>query len=192
MQRVIAITAAAVALSACSSPDPETAPVGSATESPDGPAMCGTTAECHVLWEAHSRRMVECLTQQGWDATYNPTGRGFGVNNVSATNREQFMLAKETCESEIGEPPIQAPPDAEQLRTYYDNSIAAKACLENEGFTISEPPTFETFAADYERASVGGLIGDLGPWSPWNDIDSSAMTQTELADLELTCPQPGW
>jgi hypothetical protein len=47
------------------------------------------------------------------------------------------------------------------------------------GYTISEPPTEETFADSYAT----------GPWSPFNEVADQATTQQAWNEANDKCPQ---
>jgi hypothetical protein len=88
------------------------------------------------------------------------------------------MEAKAACDAETGGPPEATQPDDTFVRDDCEQLIEAKKCLEKKGFTISEPPSFETFLKSWET----------GPSSPNADMrDPEDSEQAESA-----CPQPRW
>lgn len=157
------------------------------------PGGTATTYESSQEFQAaaleHTHRMIGCLADLGWSARVDHLGRGYEVMSVTAQNRESFIAAQKECEDRFGPGPAQAPLDSEQLELHYADAIAVKHCLEQQGFSISEPPSLELFIADYESAMSGG---ERWPWNPWSDIDAVALGRSAFEELERQCVQPGW
>lgn len=73
----------------------------------------------------------------------------------------------------------------EELSRQYDWALVSRQCLIDHGQQISEPPSRQTFIANY-YAENG--------WLPWDDVDDE-MSGPEWFKLEEACPQgppPGW
>lgn len=67
-------------------------------------------------------------------------------------------------------------PTRNELRSQYDALVQLKACLERQGFTIGEPPSFDVYAE-----AQGGN---------WHPYESLPHTPQDLERAEKACPQP--
>ena len=72
---------------------------------------------------------------------------------------EEYQQANEKCLAELGDPKMQDLSEQE-LRERYDSRVAQYACLAENGLVSGDPPTFETFIADYNRS------GQKEIWEP--------------------------
>ncbi len=123
--------------------------------------------------------LAECLERAGWSAAMvDPDEPSLRLPTVPAEQEEALVQAREDCELEIGVPRVE-PPTESEIRAFYRALLETKACLETEGYDISEPPSEDAFVESY----------DTGPWSPYLDIPD--VSETEWERLNRECPQPG-
>lgn len=180
-------------LAACSptaerSPDEGSTKVslGTASSSPNGssgsPGETGGDykpigAEANNSWV---RKMVDCLHEAGFSAEAFESSQGLlGFQNTAATQQvEAWSKGIARCETKVGAAPELPRFTPEQLGRLYDFYVRQRDCLTVEGFTISEPPSRDTFVATYYSSD---------PWGPYADV--GRISPTTLSELETKCPQ---
>lgn len=178
-RRVGVVLVGALLLVACTSDGsaPTDGSVGGVdASSTDSSASDSTTGEVKYFegepdeWVA---LQVDCLRQLGWDAVAHDDG--LEVPSVTAEQREAFMADRDRCHEETG---LLPPPELlteDQIRLVYTHLVGTKACLEAEGYEISEPPSVEQFVEVYYTDTwhpYGDLTGGMGPgeWERLNDV----------------------
>ncbi|WP_162801956.1 hypothetical protein [Ornithinimicrobium murale] len=118
--------------------------------------------------------MADCMTDHGFPAVVKDGG-GWGYE-VPAGQSDAAALVSYSCKALY---PMAAefvtPLSADQLRVYYDWLVEETIpCMQSLGYPTPEPPTFETYAANYEAsqalffadaaldpAEVGGAMPDI-------------------------------
>lgn len=75
-------------------------------------------------------------------------------------------------------PPVAAPDD-EQIRAFYSFLVEQRTCLIDEGESITEPPSEDTFVESFASGEY---------WTPWSDVDTGQSPE-RIAELEQACPQ---
>lgn len=153
-----------VALTSCSTPqttDPSSA-VATAATLPDD--------EIRV-------RIKLCLEEEGFVAELQADG----LRIPSGDQGELVLDAYDRCvESLIDQGLVPAPAELteEQQRDRYDALVVVAACLETLGYTISAPPSVDSFV------DSGGEV-----WHPYLDLPI-ALGPAQWAEANEQCPQP--
>ncbi len=172
---VPALAAFLVALAGCANtaaPTSQPAISTQATPSSSIPVYAGPSEEYLPL-------IAACLREAGWNAEINQADGGLVIASLTSAQRPAFTAARSACEQRIGTPPPPQPATAEQIHQRYLFLVQARQCLMALGYTISEPPTEETFADSYAT----------GPWSPFNEVADQATTQQAWNEANDKCPQ---
>jgi hypothetical protein len=127
--------------------------------------------------------MVPCLTEQGIPARSLPDG---GVT-IGEMPEDQWILANEAMYRCLvrfpTHPRYTEPPTEDQIRLIYEYWTGELAeCLENEGYPVSQPPTFPVFLASYGASGVE-------QWHPYPEDDPRLQDPDEWYRLNEVCPQ---
>ncbi|MDR1851787.1 MAG: hypothetical protein LBR21_03945 [Propionibacteriaceae bacterium] len=135
--------------------------------------------------EEADRSLEACAKKAGWniqveaDHTWTPP---------QGLSKEQGMVYDEDiyrCITSVGGENVVK--DEEWFNSAYGRALDTKACLENRGYTISSPPTKESW--------VQGNMENQTVWNPWQDIVEQVnngtieLTGSEYLDLYTACPQ---
>lgn len=172
---VLALSLVLGGLAGCASttaPSPQSSIVSDATPSSSIPVYAGPSEEYLPL-------IAACLREAGWNAEITQADGGLVIKSLTSAQRPAFTAARSACEQRIGTPPPPQPASAEQIHERYAFLVQARQCLMALGYTISEPPTEETFADSYAT----------GPWSPFNEVADQATTQQAWNEANDNCPQ---
>ena len=114
--------------------------------------------------------IVACIRERGFRAEVS---EGIGIHLYYDGQEEAAERASDECAAMVDEGYPDPPPLSD--REYYDALLASAECLEAEGVTVSEPPTFATWV-------------DSGhAWTPFSDIG----LDEDFWALHRKCPQPG-
>ena len=114
--------------------------------------------------------IVACIRERGFRAEVS---EGIGIHLYYDGQEEAANQAHAECSDDVDARYPDPPPLSD--REYYDALLASAECLEAEGVTVSEPPTFATWV-DSGRM-----------WSPFLDIG----LDEDFWALHRKCPQPG-
>jgi hypothetical protein len=113
---------------------------------------------------------VACILERGFRAEVY---EGIGVMVHYDGQEEAVERAVAECSDDVDarypDPPLLSD------RESYDAFLEAAECLEAEGVTVSDPPTFETWVESGRT------------WSPFSDIG----LDDDFWALHRKCPQPG-
>jgi hypothetical protein len=172
---VLALALILAGLTGCANttvPSPQSTAVSDASPSSSIPVYAGPSEEYLPL-------IAACLREAGWNAEINQADGGLVIESLTSQQRPALMEARSACEQQIGAPPPPEPASAEQIHERYAFLVQARQCLMALGYTISEPPTEETFADSYAT----------GPWSPFNEVADQATTQQAWNEANDKCPQ---
>ncbi len=111
---------------------------------------------------AEYRAFGECMRDKGWDVTVRE-----GSVSVDDTAPGQRAIAAEdaaVCQEMLVEtgvsPDPSKPPSEERVRAVYDETLEYRACLVENGYPVSEVPSFEA----YLDARLNGSEDD--GWNP--------------------------
>ncbi|MDO5737458.1 MAG: hypothetical protein Q4P15_13405 [Propionibacteriaceae bacterium] len=97
--------------------------------------------------------MAECLTEQGFPATYDPQEIRMEVK-ADASQEKALEKAEAQCRSILGPAPTVPPFSEQEMTSLYEQSVEAYDCLVREGYSPEEPPSLEVFIAGY-RGDAG-------------------------------------
>lgn len=97
--------------------------------------------------------IVNCLSEKGVSATLNPDGGGYWLE-MPADQVDAVGLAAYTCEAQYPVDPAHlGPPTDEHKQVIFEYLTRTLVqCLEDEGFTIDDVPTRETFMSSFAEA----------------------------------------
>lgn len=141
---------------------------GAATDPPGVPDRADESAAA----AEYQDRLFQCFRENGVEVDAS------GDKPEIFADGDQLQAVIATCEELLGPMPPPASLTDTEIAQLYEESLAAKACLEDEGFVISEPPSFEVFLETYRLSFNGGPP----PWYPHAEVDSAAASEL--------CPQP--
>lgn len=132
---------------------------------------------------AFARRLKQCLRDRGWDAeTFDSGGGQIGVQPASQLPQSQlegWSHDMRGCMEKSDPLPPVAAPDDEQVRAFYSFLVEQRRCLVDEGESIGEPPSEDTFVEAFASGEY---------WTPWSDVDTEQSPE-RIAELEQACPQ---
>ncbi|PMC75024.1 hypothetical protein [Brachybacterium sp. UMB0905] len=102
---------------------------------------------------------------------------GFQYDNTVVTE-EEFDRVYELCEKELMKAGAIGPPpaaDPEYLSAVYDELVEQAQCLTDEGYTVEEPPSRETWIESKGAA-----------WDPWGSVAENDGVEA-LEEAQATC-----
>lgn len=189
------LAALVVVVSACSAADSsgtqdDSSEVGLGTTDSTGSAGSATDTEGEGVDykpigaeenNAWVRKMVDCLKEAGFSAeAFESTQGMLGFQNTGGTAEQVSAWSRgiNRCQSDVGAAPEIPRFTPEEIGHLYDFYLRQKDCLTAQGYTISEPPSRETYVATYYSSD---------PWGPYADVDR--ISPTALSELEAKCPQ---
>jgi hypothetical protein len=166
VKRVLMIVVAVAALAGCN------ASGGSSTPEARSPDQSLTT------WLS---AVVACLQDRGWSDTAEDAG-GQGITNdtLPESQRSAFSGDLAECETRAGPQPGAEAVTPQRAGQIYDQLVVTRQCLEGLGYSISDPPSRNTFIDDY--------LGGRAPWHPYLDLPELDAAALQTATTE--CPQP--
>lgn len=187
--RVLVFVALVFGALSCSSSDGQESPATSEDANVDlGPGPAGSqqpAGEYRPIGAEESnawvRKMVDCLNQGGFKAEAfesSPGIMGFQQAGQAQQQADAWSAGIAKCQERVGDPPEIPRFDDAQLSNLYDFYLRQADCMESQGYTISEPPSRDTFVSTY-------YSGD--PWGPYSDIGQ--VSPTTMSELERVCPQ---
>jgi hypothetical protein len=120
--------------------------------------------------------LQSCLAQAGYEAIVEPDG---GITmRVPKDQHDAAVDARTACLTSFPEyDPDPPPPSAEELAAHFAALARSADCLENLGYDVPDPPTFDTWSAN------------PGMWYP-HDAVARAVEFDEWEALLRDCPQP--
>jgi hypothetical protein len=139
----------------------------------------GWMAEARQAEEEFERALAACMRDAGHPVEIHPGGAVLGLPGGTAAG-DAFDLCAEQLHDD-------SPLSDEQLRLQYDRALDTRDCLLARGYTISEPPTLETWLEQQRNPGPGD-------WVPFHQAirqmrgDSAA---AEYAATYAACPQGG-
>lgn len=164
-------------LIACTATPPDEPAADSDVRLPPGPSV-----EFEGEIDAWSVAMVDCLVDAGWDARLDgePGEGGLYVEDPGPAQEDQYRADLTECLTvKVGEP-VEISSEAD-LRDRYDRLVEQTACLQEAGYPISEPPSYQSYRDAFEAqgdtssfwplGEIGGEDGRIAasqcPFSPW-------------------------
>lgn len=187
---IIAMTISVVTLTGCTSsavseaPETESAP---ATPLPAADPWADIRAEfpdaqipdvefiSFVTISTAAQVRAACLTRNGFPSEDDNGGT---KTFVAEGQKLPFEIAKVTCLIQYPLDPIfEKPFDMEQYQILYDYQTGSLTqCLEQFGYQVPPPPSFETFVETY---------GQAGSWQPYTLVSPDS----DWTELNKQCPQ---
>lgn len=145
------------------------------TEPPAGPVEPPFEPTYAALAE-FAELVGACVEEQGWEVEVD--GSGIEVFWGDPANADSANAALAECKERYSD---QRPQFAPSPRESYDYQLFVAACLEEQGYSISEPPSFEVYAEEWET----------GPsWYPYDEVVMGGGVDDahELNELYEVCP----
>ncbi|GEM_PF-2806219 len=133
-----------------------------------------------VDWIQVVRAIVECARDQGMPVEPIPPGDGISFDAVPLEQNELATKIVDACEAGLNLPTYEEP-TRDQIARRYEDLLRLKACLEREGYEISDAPTLDSFVDGY------GSTRD-GSWNPYDDL-LFTVPYREWLRLNVACPQ---
>lgn len=132
-----------------------------------------------ILPEEWATTMQECLANQGFQSTVSGDG-GLEYEGVPTEQALALNVANYSCSLQYPvDPRYTAELSAYQLEYLYEYYVLDLVpCLEEEGVSVSEPPSFQKFRDTWETEDA---------WSPYSSVDPGS--QSKWDQLNKTCPQ---
>lgn len=129
---------------------------------------------------------IQCLIDHGWRVVEvePPQFEGdppsyqleIGVDVYSDQERTNII---DLCDALV--PPRPEKTDAE-IGVIYERWLEERDCLIGLGYTPVEPPSFETFLADWKSESAAE-----SPWTPLDGVDTNAWNAAQYAGAKARC-----
>ena len=117
--------------------------------------------------------LAECVADHGFPLTVTGDGTGLTFQAVPPDQNQLAQAVLFACKAGLRlEKP--APPTVDQLEEAYAYMVAVAHCLEEEGYSVTDPP------------SVGVYIDSQGYWNPYDDLVAGLQ---EWSRLNQKCPQ---
>jgi hypothetical protein len=90
--------------------------------------------------------IADCLVEAGFAVT--ASNGGIAYDNVATAQAEPFAVAQYVCNATYPlDPKYNAAPTDDQLRALYDYRTGElTTCLEEQGYAVEAPPSFQRFA----------------------------------------------
>lgn len=145
-------------ISGCSAAGPESDPTASGASD--------------LSYEDRQQQLAQCLRDSGYpDVEIQPDG-GIGIG-LPKEQTAPFAEASEACSEQLGFNNLEVTDD--DLDAMYAAGVEGAKCLKDEGFSVSDAPSLETYKdSDSEDR-----------WNPWFEVP----TEQAASALEA-CPQP--
>lgn len=159
----LVLVCSSVLLTACSN-EPTAAPEAAPTSYADYDRVFADWAPAYV----------ECAREFGAAAQQTDDG---GIANPVAAGRPVEDGLDAECIDRIGPPPSAPPLTPAFLRGYYRLLVEQADCLREHGYTISEPPSEDSWVESYDGYS----------WNPLLDVNAQGKDPGTADGL---CPQP--
>lgn len=123
----------------------------------------------------------DCLGTAGFPVTMDEDGQGFDSGSIPPDQAHAWDVAFYTCKAQYPlDPRVYQPYNQAQLELFYTHMVDIVApCVAEQGYTVDQPPSMETWIAAYRS-------GAEGRWHPFNPIYDQ--NQVEIRRVEEACP----
>lgn len=121
------------------------------------------------------------MRDKGWDVTVDPDEGSFRAKYPSDQDA-QYRADSESCYDELGYSMTPSPVSTEEADRLYDHWLPIAECLEENGYTLSEPPSRQAFVEETVRNRVP-------PWHPYDALGQQGGLQIR-EQAEEDCPIP--
>lgn len=214
MKTVCAAAIVAAITAACTTPglatNPTSAPLASTDQAESASQKRGPSAVEHSIpsiepiygygdfsntpyhdidWVVVTALVVQCANDHGIAARVLPPGDGYTLSAVSESQQGFAIAYVSACRAGLNVPQSE-PLSEEMLESLYSNLLDTKVCLENLGYSVSEPPSLGQFIESYPRgeawslASIPNSLPGILIWRSRTLINPNGRGSNEL------CPQP--
>ncbi|MCD4549405.1 hypothetical protein [Schaalia sp. lx-260] len=143
-----------------------------------------TREEKHEKLSEALKHQISCLEDKGWKIEkVDLKNLGYSVNTQNDAALEARISADTNeCNKRFPRPDenlVMSIPDIEDI---YEYRLTVKACLENEGIKVTDPPTKQKFIDDFRN--------DRSYWNPYTDLmNVSNLTASRFREITEKCPQ---
>lgn len=128
---------------------------------------------------------MDCLGEKGFPGTRQPDGSV--LTETTPDQADQRRIAGEECmDAALEKFPL--PAETEEFkRTLYAEEVETVRCLQDNGVTVSDVPSIQTYVENYAGPSR---------WSSWGSITPDTQPElfagdlTKLSALQAACPDP--
>lgn len=127
-------------------------------------------------------QIVQCVNENGFPDVFVNNAGVVQANDIPDEQLESLYVVQDTCLAEICETCGQGFSEQTLTRLYY-LEIEAKACLEDEGITVSDPPSLQVYLDSH---STGAM-----PWTPHGEAARAITATEDPIGLVERCPDPG-
>ena len=158
--------------------------VASLTASCGGQESNGTAADVQAVGgvpgtprqQLEADLFADCLADKGFKPVHDGIAVGVRVpDEQRAVYEEAVAECGEFAESRL--PPLEVLTG----EPYYDALTEVASCLTGLGYTVSDPPTLDTF--------LDSLSAGEPPWNPYLDLPFNLLSAAEWAKINEVCPQ---
>ncbi len=132
--------------------------------------------------EQRDSDLSSCLRDAGYVVEVLP---GSAIRTAADDLAAQEAIAR-CAELHEGPDGVEHPSD-DQLRTWYERAVDTRSCLVARGYTISEPPSLESWLEQQANPGQDGWI----PFGEAIDQMTGASAAEEYAATFSACPQQG-
>lgn len=158
---------ALVVLAACTSG-------GSGRHTEPGPAAVSGESDA----ERYTQVLADCLREGG--ATVEVTSAvSFSAEPEPGMEDGEVEALVAECRAKAGPLP-ERPTDPETAERVYPELLAMRDCLNDLGFSISQPPSLETFIEEFPVTH--------GSWHPYIGLERQFSSIAEQQEAERLCP----
>lgn len=128
--------------------------------------------------EIYTQVLADCLREGG--ATVEVTSAvSFSAEPGPAMSNGEMEALIAQCRTEAGPPPDR-PTDPETAERVYLQLVAMRDCLNDLGYSTSQPSSLETFIEEFPITH--------GSWHPYIGLESQFTSLAEQLEVESLCP----
>lgn len=118
--------------------------------------------------------VAACLTQRGWQATFDPTDQSVEVKGVPDAQRSAYARDNKQCMAQAGQDGPAAPLTDDQLHVVYEHEVATAQCLRELGVTVPQASSEQAFKDAYASGSAFSAYASVGnvdqeTWQQFNE-----------------------
>jgi len=119
------------------------------------------------------RLLARCVRDRGFPVSLTQDGPGLSYESVPPEQNQLAYAVEVACKAglHVRSP---EPVSVEQLEKGYAYEVALAACLEDQGYSVSDPPSLDSF------------IDSQGYWNPYFDL---SVPLSDWVPLNRVCPQ---
>lgn len=142
------------------------------------------TTNYEELWSATTTWLTSvatCMNDRGWEDTHveDPDSPSVSLWDDRGNQPEAHDADLTDCQSLAGPEPIPPPLTEELAGERYDDRVAARNCLLDLGYVVSEPPSRETY--------VEQMLAVEPTWDPRMEALQSTTDAGSHSEVESNC-----